>query len=164
MFFPKFTQLPTYHSHNFSPVAQWKKSACNARATGSIPRSERSPQGGHGYPLQFSCLENPMDRGTLQATVPGVTKSWKQLKWLGMHTYGFCHILRSKEMLNCYTPIRMGLKKNLTVPDASENKEQLELFHTLLVRMQNGTATWKRVWQLVKKLNTNLHRTPKSHS
>ena len=44
-------------------------------------------------------------------------------------------------MFNCYIPIRLGLKKNLTVPDASENMEQLELFYTLLVRMQNGTAT-----------------------
>ena len=44
-------------------------------------------------------------------------------------------------MLNCYIPIRMDFLKKLTVPDASENMEQLELFNTLLVRMQNGTAT-----------------------
>ena len=40
-----------------------------------IPGSERSPGGEHGYPLQYSCLENPMDRGGQQAAVPGVTKS-----------------------------------------------------------------------------------------
>ena len=120
MLFPQIHSV-TYHSHNFSPVAQWKKkSACDSEAKGSIPSSERSPRGGHGYPLHYSWLENPMDRGTWQATVPRVTKSWKQLKWLGMHAHGFCHILRSKETFNCYIPIRLGLKKNLTVPDASE--------------------------------------------
>ena len=41
-----------------------------------IPRSRRSPGGGHGNSLQSSCLENPMDRGDWWATVHGVTKSW----------------------------------------------------------------------------------------
>ena len=41
--------------------------------------------GGHGNPLQYSCLENPMDRGAWQATAHRVTKIWIQLKWL--HTY-----------------------------------------------------------------------------
>ena len=41
----------------------------------SIPGSGRSPGEGNGYPLQYSCLENPMDRGAWQATVHGVTKS-----------------------------------------------------------------------------------------
>ena len=41
---------------------------------GSIPGSGRYPGGGHGNPLQFSCLENPMDRGAWQSTVHGVTK------------------------------------------------------------------------------------------
>ena len=38
--------------------------------------------GGHGNPLQYSCMKNPMDRGAWQATVYGVAKSWTQLKWL----------------------------------------------------------------------------------
>ena len=42
---------------------------------GSIPGLGRSPVGGHGIPLQYSCLENPMDRGAWQATVHGVTES-----------------------------------------------------------------------------------------
>ena len=40
-----------------------------------IPESGRSPGGGHGNPLQYSCLENPMDRGAWRATVQRVTKS-----------------------------------------------------------------------------------------
>ena len=45
------------------------------RDVGSVPGSERSPRGGHGKPLQYSCLENPMDRGAWQATVHGVAKN-----------------------------------------------------------------------------------------
>ena len=46
---------------------------------GSIPGSGRSPGGGNGNPLQYSCLENPLDRGTWLVTVHGVTKSQTQL-------------------------------------------------------------------------------------
>ena len=55
-----------------------KKSVCNAGDTGDaglIPRLGRSPGGGHGNPLQYSCQENPMDGGAWQATVHGVRKS-----------------------------------------------------------------------------------------
>ena len=54
------------------------EAACNAGDAvdlGSIPGSGRSPGGGHGNPLQDSCLENPMDRGASQTTVHGVAKS-----------------------------------------------------------------------------------------
>ena len=44
----------------------------------------KSPGGGHGNPLQYSCLENPMDRGAWWATAHGVTQSWKRLKQLSM--------------------------------------------------------------------------------
>ena len=50
-----------------------KESACNAGDPGLIPGSERSPGEGNGNPLQYSCLENPMDWGAWQATVHGVT-------------------------------------------------------------------------------------------
>ena len=50
-------------------------SAGDAGDTGSIPGLGRSPGGGHGNPLQCSCLENPMDRGAWQATVHRVTQS-----------------------------------------------------------------------------------------
>ena len=47
---------------------------------GLVPESERFPGGGHGNPLQYSCLENPKDSGAWRATVHGVTKSQTQLK------------------------------------------------------------------------------------
>ena len=49
--------------------------AGDIRDAGSIPESGRSPGGGHGNPLQYSCLENPMDRGAWQAIVHRVAKS-----------------------------------------------------------------------------------------
>ena len=61
-------------------------SAGGIRDVGSIPGSRRSPGGGHGDPFQYSCLENPMDRGVLWATVHGLTKSCTQLKGLSMHS------------------------------------------------------------------------------
>jgi len=60
----------------FSDSSDGKESACNVGDPGSIPGSERSPGEGNGNPLGYSCLENPMDRGSWWATVHGVTKSW----------------------------------------------------------------------------------------
>ena len=54
--------------------------AGDIRDVGWVPGSGRSPGGGHDNPLQYSCLENPMDRGAWWAVVHRVTKSWKQLK------------------------------------------------------------------------------------
>ena len=49
--------------------------AGDIRDVGSIPGSGRSPEGGHGSPLQYSCLENPMDRGAFWAIVHSVAQS-----------------------------------------------------------------------------------------
>ena len=51
----------------------------NAEDAGSIPGLGRSPGEGNGNPLQYSCLENPMDRGAWQASIHGVAKSPTQL-------------------------------------------------------------------------------------
>ena len=56
-----------------------KESACSAGDGGSIPGWGRSPGEGNGNPLQYSCLENPMDRGAWQAIVHGVAKSRTRL-------------------------------------------------------------------------------------
>ena len=59
----------------YSGGSDSKESACNAGDLGSIPGLGRSPGGGNGNPLQYSCLENPIDREAWQATVHGVTQS-----------------------------------------------------------------------------------------
>ena len=62
------------HFWGFPGGSDGKASACNAGDLGSIPRSGRSPGEGSGNTLQFSHLENPMDRGAWQATVHGVAR------------------------------------------------------------------------------------------
>ena len=57
-----------------------KNPPTNTGDTDSIPRLGRSPGGENGNPLQYSCQENPMDRGTWQATVHGVAKSQTLLR------------------------------------------------------------------------------------
>ena len=56
-----------------------KESACNAGDPGLIPGLGRSPGEGNEYPLEYSCLGNPMDRGASRATVLGVAESETQL-------------------------------------------------------------------------------------
>ena len=63
-----------------------KESARNAGDLGSIPGSGRSSGEGNGNPLQYSCLENPMDRGAWRVTVHGVSKSRKRLS-----DYHYCY-------------------------------------------------------------------------
>ena len=60
---------------SFPGGSEGKASTCNAGDLNSIPGSGRSLGEGNGNPLQYSCLENPMDRGGWQAIVHGVTKS-----------------------------------------------------------------------------------------
>ena len=63
----------------FPVCSDGKKSACNSGDLDSIPGSGRFPEEGNGYPLQYSCLKNPMDRGAWQTTAHGVIKSWTWL-------------------------------------------------------------------------------------
>ena len=58
-----------------------KESACSVGDLGSIPRLGRSPGGGHGNSLQYSCLENPMDRRAWQAIVHGILQA-RILEWV----------------------------------------------------------------------------------
>ena len=72
------------------------------RDEGVIPGSGRSPGGGHGNSLQYSCLKNPMDRGIRWATVHRVAKNWTWLKQFSTHTHTSilqCH--RNTQWLVC---------------------------------------------------------------
>ena len=59
----------------FPSGSDYKESTCNAGDPNSIPGLGRSPGEGNGYPFQYSCLENSMDRGAWQATAHGVAKN-----------------------------------------------------------------------------------------
>ena len=64
-----------------------KESVCSVGDLSSTTGLGRSPGGGHSNPLQYSCLENPMDRGDWRAIIHRVTKTWSRMKWLTSHAY-----------------------------------------------------------------------------
>ena len=72
-------RLPTPVSLGFLGGSDGRESTCNVGDLGSIPGLGRSPGGGHGNPLQNSCMENPIDRGACWATVHRVAESWTLL-------------------------------------------------------------------------------------
>ena len=75
--------------------------AGDVRDVGSIPGSGRSPGGGHGNTLQYSCLEKPKDRRTWWTTVYGVVKSQTRLKQLSAHTPMNVKVKRSEGRQSC---------------------------------------------------------------
>ena len=93
--FPGFTHMffPVpyfYPSHFACPPSSFlpqnpPASAGDIRVVGSIPGLGRTPGVGNDIPLQYPCLENPMDRGAWRAIVHRVTKSWTRLKWFSTY-------------------------------------------------------------------------------
>ena len=73
------------HSLGGTVIKNLTASAGDIRDAGLIPGWGRTRGGERGNPLQYSCLENPMDRSLAWATVHGVAESWTQLKGLSMH-------------------------------------------------------------------------------
>ena len=80
-----WTRLKVTHTLADSLVAQRIKTACSTGDLGSIPRLGRSPGEGNGNPLQYSCLENPMDSGARWVKVHGVAKSQTWLSDFHFH-------------------------------------------------------------------------------
>ena len=120
--------------HLFTGLPWWlsgKESSCSAGAAGkvaSIPESGRSPGGGHGNPFQYSCLENPMDRGAWQLTEMGshgVEHDWSNLAC--RHT---CRYL--------VFPVGISSKE----PDYQCRRCKRCGFHPWI-----GKIPWRRAWQ-----------------
>ena len=83
-------RLPTPVLLGFPGGSDDKESACNMGDLGSVPGLGRSPGGGHGNPIQYSCLENPKDRRAWPAIVHGVTESQTRLKRLSSSSWVTC--------------------------------------------------------------------------
>ena len=98
-----------------------KESTCNAedaKGTGSFSGLGRSPGGGHASPLQYSCLENPMERGAWQAIAHRVTKTRTQRKQLITHTHTHTHTqskrgCRERELKEQTPEIYIGIRPSL---------------------------------------------------
>ena len=85
---------------NFLGDSDSKDSVCNWEDLGLIPGLGRSPGEGNGYPIQYSCLENPMDKGAWWATIHGVTKSQTRLSDFHFH-FSKCIKIRGNNI--CFT-------------------------------------------------------------
>ena len=91
----------------FPGSSDGKASAYNAGDPGSIPGSGRSPGEGNDNPFQYSCLENPMDRGAWWATVHGVAKSRTRLSdFTSLHFNKHLHSLSCKVLLKYLVPYK----------------------------------------------------------
>ena len=86
-------------------VENFPASAGEVREVGSIPGSGKSLGGGYGNPLQYSCLENPMDRGARWAVVRRVTNSQTRRKQLSMYAYVHRTYINS-----CFSPLKLFIK------------------------------------------------------
>ena len=86
----------------FPGGSEGKASARNTGDLGSIPGSGKSPGEGNGNPLQYSCLENPMERETWQATVHGVAKSQTRLS-----DFTFFHFMTKEARIDNGKKIRV---------------------------------------------------------
>ena len=110
------------------------------RDTGSIPGSGRYPGGGNGNPLQYSCLENSMDREAWWATVHRVAQSWTRLKWVRTHT----HNVTSLPILErCW--YKRSRRKNKNI----DNYIDMVAVEKSLVLFSGLTDCWARGWQCV---------------
>ena len=113
--------------------------AADIRHRASIPGLGRSPRGENGNLLQYSCVENPMDKVTWRGTV---AKSQTQLKWLRTHTHARTIIIemRIKTMRFHLTPVRTAIIKRTQKTNVAKDVEEKNLC-TLLAGMYIGAAT-----------------------
>ena len=107
--------------------------------SGSIPELGRSPGGWHGNPLHYSCLEDPMDKGTWQATVHRVTQSQTQPRQLGTHTDLFTVFLVQQSDSVLHTYAAKSLQSCLTLCDPIDGSPPGSAFPGIL---QSRTLEW----------------------
>ena len=131
------------HNRGFPGGSEVKVSACNAGDPGSIPGLGRSPGEGNSNPLQYSCLENLVDRGGWQAAVHGVTKSQT---WLNDFTSPSLQTLKINE--------RFASHHKMGYHCLSHNHEKC-LTSFIIGEMQNRTAVcmiFLEKWKWQKKI------------
>ena len=143
--------------------------AGDVRDTGSISGSGRSPGGGHSNPLQYSRLENPMDRGAWRATVCRITKSRTRLKWLSTHA---CSALFShkKNARMLFSTTWMSLE--IIMLSKSDRKIAYDIIHMwnlkkrekkILMLFSTVVQPWRHIriiWNIKKKTNKTQSQGP----
>ena len=121
---------------------------------GSVPWYGRSPGGGHGNPLQCSCLQNPMDRGAWWATVHGVAKSHTQPKWLSTYTH-----TQSCLWIKCSDEANEAIKKAEQCLLSLQNKCECWPTYKVFFLFENAHNhyTWGFCWKWVLLYVYELH-------
>ena len=117
--------------------------SCSAGDPGLIPGSGRSPRGGHGNPLQYSCQENPRDGGAWWTTVHRVAKSQTWLKQLSVHAHGssIFSFLRNIHTVLCSGCINLYFHQQYKRISFSPHALQ----HLLLMFLVDGHSDWCEV-------------------
>ena len=116
-----------WHLFNQATLTTWvgfpcssvgKETVCSAGDLGSIPGSGRFPGGGHGNPIQYSCLENPMNRGAWQAYSPWGAQDLDMTEQLNHHhhPHKLPHRRLSPGILSCLDHVRSGPSLSLCPP------------------------------------------------
>ena len=127
-----------------------KESACNAGDPGSTPELGRSPGEGHGNPLQYSCLENPMDRGACRATVLGVTKGRTRLNnehWLSLSRIFLPPQVSMHQEFESYVLIA-GWFCLCLFQEAAVSLARAAMIWRLGVWFPGSNLTWLAIWPL----------------
>ena len=135
----------THSSMSFPCGSDGKESACNAGDLGSIPRLGRSLGEGNGNPLQYSCLENPMDGGAWKTTVHGVSKSQTRL---GDFHFHFDFPGGSDDKASVYNAGDPGLIPGWGRSPGKENGNPLQ--YSCLENLMDGGAWWAAVHGITK--------------
>ena len=113
-----------------------------------MPELGRSPGGGHSNPLQYSCLENPINRGAWWATLHWVAQGWTQLKQLSTHSgtslIAVCFLLISRAMKNVFISFLAILDLQLlfeerNLPTFSFTRSQKQIFLTEFICISSRT-------------------------
>ena len=140
---------------DFPGGSDGKASAYNAGDPGSIPGSGRSPGERNGNPLQYSCLENPMDREAWWATGHGVTKSRTWLSDFTVTVFHFCmSIILQKERARGREGRRRGKKGTFGEGGLLGKMKQLHKFQQdstrplaiLMLWFKEPVLSWRNVW------------------
>ena len=118
-----------------------KVSAYNTGDLGSIPGSGRSPGGGNGKPLQYSSLENPMDRGAWWATGHGVINSWT---WLSDFTHSLLHLLHCRRNATGEAHVVVGLPYTTHWRQTPSSSNPSGLYQ---LKLTDSICPWQQVYQ-----------------
>ena len=116
----------------------------DVKDVGSIPGSGRSPEGGHSNPFQYSCLENPIDRGPWWATGHMVTKSQTRLKELNTRTHSHTHTHMLQQASDSF---KIGVWIKISRGEtSSEDKKQLQRASDFLIEILGSKASEKSLY------------------